>query len=130
MRVRRRDSRESGTSHLPLRDLVASELASDDPPTVFLVAYDEVGEVLNAIRALGKRVPEDISVVSFTDSRFGGRSESERPAAVDMNSFELGRQMVLTTIEAIENGPPEHDIRIPNLAHWVPGSTVGPAPQR
>ncbi len=130
IRVRRRDSRESGTTHVPLRELIASELASEDQPTVFMAAYDEVGEVLNAIRALGKRVPEDVSVVSFTDSRFGGRSDFDRPAAIDVDSFELGRQLVVTTIEAIENGPPEHDIRVPNLARWVPGSTVGPAPGR
>ena len=127
MRVRRRTRREGG---LTLREIVASELSSDDPPTVFLAPYGEVGEVIASIRALGKRVPEDVSVVSFADSRFGPIAESERPAAIDVDSFELGRRMAAVALDAIENGPPAEDVRIRGLARWVPGSTVAPAPRR
>lgn len=127
MRVRRRTSRDDGLS---LREVVASELSSEDPPTVFLATYDELGEVIASVRALGRRVPEDVSVVSFTDSRFGAVTPSGHPASIDVDSFELGRRMTAVALDAIENGVPEHDIRIPGLARWVPGSTAAPPPQR
>ena len=127
MRVRRRTSRDGGLS---LREIVASELSSEDPPTVFLATYHEVSEVIASIRSFGKRVPEDVSVVSFTDSRFGGIAQSEHPAVIDVDSFELGRRMAAVVLEAIENGPPAEDVRIRGLARWVPGSTVAPAPRQ
>ncbi len=127
MRLRRRTSRESGQT---LRELVTSELAAEEPPTVILAGYSEVGEVIASVRALGKRVPEDISVVSFTDSRFGAVAQSEHPAAIDVDSFELGRRIAAVTLEAIENGPPSEDLRIRGLSHWSPGVTIGPAPRR
>lgn len=127
MRMRRRMSRESG---LTPREIVASELSSEDPPTVFLVQYNEVGEVIASIRALGRRVPEDVSVVSFTDSRFAAAAQSEHPAVIDVDSFELGRRMAAVALEAIKDGPPAEDVRIRGLARWVPGSTVAPAPRR
>lgn len=129
MRVRRRTSREA-TERLTLREIVASELASEDPPTVFLAGYSEVGEVIASVRALGKRVPEDVSVVSFTDSHSAAATQSEHPAVIDVDSFELGRRIADVALDAIANGPPDEDVRIRGLARWVPGSTVGPAPQR
>ncbi len=127
MRLRRRSSRDAG---LTVREIVASELSSADAPTVFLAPYAEVSEVIESIRALGKRVPEDVSVVSFADSRFGAAVQSERPAVIHVDSFELGRRMAQVLLDAIENGPPSEDVRIQGLARWVPGATVGPAPHR
>lgn len=127
MWLRRRSSRDAGLS---VREIVTSELTSEDPPTVFLAPNADVREVIESIRALGKRVPEHVSVVSFADSRFGATVRSERPAVIDIDSYELGRRMGEVVLEAIENGTPDEDIRIPGLARWVPGATVGPAPRR
>lgn len=122
MYLRRRSSRDTGMS---LREIVISELSSEEPPTVFLAPFDEVHEVIASVRALGKRVPEDVSVVSFTDSRLAG-AHAESLAVVGVDSFELGRRIAAVALDAIENGTPPQDTRIPGLARWVPGGTVAP----
>ncbi|TAK81157.1 MAG: LacI family transcriptional regulator [Dehalococcoidia bacterium] len=127
MHIRRRSSRDTGMS---LCEIVTSELSSEEPPTVFLAPFDEVGEVIESVRATGKRVPEDVSVISFTDSRIRSGAKAEPLAVIDVDSFELGRRIAAVTLDAIENGIPAQDVRIPGLARWVPGATVGPAPQR
>lgn len=126
MQVHRRSAREERTT---LAEVVADELNGPEPPTVFLTPYSETSPVIAAIRALGRRVPEDVSVVSFTDSRFGARLQTEHPAAIDVDSFELGRRMTSVLVEAIEDGPPAEDVRVRGLARWVPGSTATAAPQ-
>ena len=126
MSVRRRSSRDVGFT---LRELVADEMASPAPPTAFLVQYSEVAEVIATLRGLGKRVPEDVSVVSFTDSKFASAAQSEQAAVIDVDSFEFGRRMTAVALEAIENGPPTEDVRIRGLSRWLPGGTIGPAPK-
>ncbi|TAJ20569.1 MAG: LacI family transcriptional regulator [Dehalococcoidia bacterium] len=124
--IRRRTSRDSGFT---VRELVADELASPEPPTAFVVQYSEFSDVMAALAALGKRVPDDVSVVGFTDSKFASTAQRDQAAVIDVDSFELGRRMAGVMLEAIENGPPSEDVRIHGLSRWIPGGTIGPAPK-
>lgn len=73
----------------------------DRPKAVFVCNAQMMGGCLRAIRQLGLRVPKDVSLIGFDDSRWA--SVVDPPLTViAQQAYELGRmaaQMILDTIE-------------------------------
>ncbi len=85
------------------KEAVKELMLLDDPPTALLVIDDIMAlSVLKTLSELGKKVPEDISVVSFNNVLF---AELAQPplTSVDINIFTLGIEAVKHLIQKIEN---------------------------
>lgn len=102
-------------------------LAGKDRPTAIFAANDESAlGVLNAARALGLRVPQDLSVVGFDDFRLAGRTTPKlttvrQPAEAMANA---AMEHLARRIEGLEAEP---------LGEWpttlVVRESTGPAPK-
>lgn len=101
-----------------ITDMVAAWLALPLPPTAIMVQYDRfVAPVLSALRAQGRRVPEDVAVTGFDDAPEaqwlgGGLTTVRQPFA------RMGRLAVQSLIGMIE-GTSVDDCR-----HIVPTELV------
>jgi len=76
-----------------------------------LFAVNEIYAVtaMKAVRKLGKRIPDDIQVIGFTD---GVLSKHAFPplTTVDQNGFEIGRTSAKLLIERLENEQTEDEV--------------------
>lgn len=121
-------TRSGDRSRERLAGIVDSELSVDRPSTLFVVPYSRFAVLSDILDARGCRVPEDVSVVSYTDSRiFAG---STRIAAVHVDSVELGRRSAELLTDWIEGDIPPDVTSLKDLSSWVPGASFGPAPRR
>lgn len=82
----------------------ALELLSQHPITGLFASNDQfaVG-ALQACKKLGKRVPEDVSIVSYDDTVFS-KIVSPTLTAVSISIYDAGRKTASLMIDAIENG--------------------------
>ncbi|GIG89921.1 LacI family DNA-binding transcriptional regulator [Plantactinospora endophytica] len=112
-------------------DAVARELAGlldRQPDLSALVVHNEaaVGQVLAALPALGRRVPDDMSVVAICPDEVAERA-SPALTSVLIPAEEVGRQAVSLLMRKLEDEPvPEGTLLPPRLT--VRASTA-PAPQ-
>lgn len=74
---------------------VVDVMALPNPPTaMFVGAHDFVADALIALRQLGRRVPDDISIVGFGDSRW---AEAMSPSISVINASQ--RQHAITAVD-------------------------------
>jgi len=94
------------------RHLTEDLLARQHPPTAIFAASDtQALGVLEAVRAAGLRVPDDLSVVGFDDievSSYTGLTTVRQPL------YESGLKATALLLEALETGP------LPAFEHELP----------
>ncbi|WP_277674066.1 LacI family DNA-binding transcriptional regulator [Piscibacillus halophilus] len=84
------------------RDAVHELMSLDEPPTGLVVTDDIMAfGIVNTLEQIGKKVKEDISVVSFNNVIF---SELANPSltSVDINIFKLGHEAAQCLFDHIE----------------------------
>ena len=119
-------TRAGDRSRERLAAIVEAELTAERPSTLIVAPYSRVPAITDILEERGCRVPEDVSVVSYTDSRlFAG---SSRLAAVHVDSVELGRRSAELLTDWIEGETPPELTSLKDLSAWVPGASFGPAP--
>jgi len=78
-------------------------LRQPDPPDGFFAVNDlSAIAIIKAARDLGKKVPEDVKVVGFENSRTAAISEPEL-TTIDQFGFELGREACLLLLKRMKN---------------------------
>ncbi|MGH9212816.1 MAG: LacI family DNA-binding transcriptional regulator [Acidimicrobiales bacterium] len=95
------------------RHLTDELLAQRYPPTAIFAASDaQAMGILEAVRAAGLRVPDDLSVVGFDDIEV---SSYARLTTVRQPLYESGLKATSLLLEALETGPlapVEHELRL------------------
>ena len=111
-------------------EAVARELLSGDDPVTAIIASDSLiaMTVFQAIRTLGLRIPDDVSLIAFDNPEWTGITTPPL-TVVEQPIYELGAaaaQLALQRIrgERVENAAVVFD------ADLVRRSSVGPAPAR
>lgn len=114
------------TDRASIRQTLASILALPERPTAMCVWSDQLAVViLNVLRAMGVRVPQDISVFGFDGSDAAatvGLSTMTQPAR------RIGRLAAQRALTLIDGKTPEETHTVVPTA-LEPGSTAGPAPR-
>lgn len=125
--------REGDVRHGPHVRTVARRLAEEllarrDPPTAIFAASDtQALGVLEAVRAAGLRVPEDISVVGFDDvevSNYAGLTTVRQPL------YESGFKAATLLLEALRADGPIAPLQIELELDLIVRSTTGPPAAR
>ncbi|HEY3143990.1 MAG TPA: LacI family DNA-binding transcriptional regulator [Acidimicrobiales bacterium] len=110
------------------RRLTEELLARRDPPTAVFTASDvQALGVLEAVRAAGLRVPEDISVVGFDDvevSSYAGLTTVRQPL------YESGHKAATLLLEALGADGPIAPVEIELKLELVVRSTTAPPTNR
>lgn len=101
------------------------------PVTALLAPYRLLPQVLSALRALGLQIPDDLSLITFTDSRWTEGIAWPPVAAIHTDTFELGSTAARLLVDVVENDQPltPQQITALNLATWEERPSVGPAPR-
>ncbi len=109
-----------------VRSVVRDMLTGPDPVTALFVDYRSAPVVLEELRTLGKSVPGDVSLVSFSESRWArGYAPWLGTIAVDVEA--LGRDLACSLIDWIHGTPPDPNAP-PRQAIWLERQSVGRAP--
>lgn len=91
--------------------LTAELLSLPDRPTALVVTANEMGfGCLEQLRALGLRVPEDVSVVVYAAPKDGVAATSSSVTTVTLQADELGQRAAELLIERVE-GRRRHPVR-------------------
>jgi GntR family transcriptional regulator, arabinose operon transcriptional repressor len=110
-----------------LEEVIRQQLARPDPVTALLVHNDVLAiEALEWLRILGKRVPEDISVIGF-DGISASKLLLPPLTTIDVRVTELGEalfELLLAVADSPPDAPYQHKILLPRLS--VRGSTAPP----
>jgi len=105
-------------------------LRRPDRPTAIFFSDDQVAaEGYGAIRGMGLRVPQDVSVVGFDDSPFCRWLEPPL-ASVGQPSSEMGRaamEMLLSQIDSPTQPKTFEPLKLKLPVHWSPRASIGPA---
>jgi LacI family transcriptional regulator len=81
-------------------------LAIDDPPTAVVTAGESLAlGALSACRTSGRRVPEDVALVSFDDPPFGDLLDPPL-TSLSRNEEEMGRIAASLLLHALQSPPP------------------------
>lgn len=122
--VQARDSIESGYE-------AAIGLLRDKPRLTGIFATNDLMAIgaMQAVADLGKRVPDDISVIGLTDIEL---AHQFRPAltTVRLPTAEIAARSVALTLEMIEGGEPAQDIYVVRSPELVVRASTGRAPSR
>ena len=100
------------------------------PATALLAPYRLLPRILSALRALDLQMPDDLSLITFTDSRWTEGIAWPPVAAIHTDTFEMGSTAARMLVDIVENERephPEHVTAL-DLAMWVERPSVGPAP--
>jgi DNA-binding LacI/PurR family transcriptional regulator len=90
-------------------------LALDEPPTAVVTSGESLAlGALAACRTAGRRVPDDIALVSFDDPPFGALLDPPL-TALARNEGEMGRLAASLLLHALQSTsfPPPADVRLP-----------------
>jgi DNA-binding LacI/PurR family transcriptional regulator len=90
-------------------------LALDEPPTAVVTSGESLAlGALSACRAAGRRVPEDVALVSFDDPPFGDLLDPPL-TALRRNEEEMGRLAASLLLHALQSTapPPPAEVRLP-----------------
>lgn len=102
------------------RMVVEKHLASNNPPTVFLVyGYELALEVRHSLRSLGREVPHDVSVVAVASPPGPSAFHQVVMPAAEVGAE--GTRMLFTLLAG--HVPPERVVRVPTEI-WT-GETLG-----
>jgi len=107
-------------------------LSRPDRPTAVFYSNDQVAaEGLRTIRAMGIRVPEELSVVGFDNSPLC-RWLDPPLASVEQPSFEMGRaamEMLLDRLQAPPTAKPPAVRQVTLPVKWIPRTSIGAPPK-
>jgi LacI family transcriptional regulator len=85
-------------------------LTLPQPPDAFFAVNDETAVgILNAVKAMGLKVPEQISICGFTNSVLSELSDPML-TSVDQRSYEMGATAMRLLLGRIKGGKDEHKI--------------------
>lgn len=108
------------------REAALTLLASPARPTVLVCDDDlQAAGAYKAARALGRRVPEDVSVTGFGDLRYARVVEPEL-TTVRLPAVELGARGMTALLDLLDTGDAGPDVVLPGEL-LVRGSTAPPA---
>jgi DNA-binding LacI/PurR family transcriptional regulator len=100
-------------------------LAIPEPPTALFAASDEMAMgALQAVRRVGLRVPEDVSVIGIDDHEMAELLDLSTVAQPVVSQGVLAAEMILTALTGPERPPPA--VTVPT--ELVVRGTTGPAP--
>ena len=87
-------------------------LALDEPPTAVVTAGESLAlGALNACRTSGRRVPEDVALVSFDDPPFGDLFDPPL-TALGRNEEEMGRLAASLLLHALQSSTPPAPVEV------------------
>jgi len=75
----------------------------EPPDAIFAVNDLTATGVLKVLRKMGKRVPEDVSVIGFTDGLVATVTDPPL-SSVSQHGLEMGRKAAKILLQRIENG--------------------------
>lgn len=106
------------------------ERTADKPPTALFVASFSIGlGVLEGIRAMGVRIPDQLSVITFPEHRLAGHTNPPL-TTVTASMFRLGQEAGRLLIGIIDGQEPR-SIRLEETPHVVDrGSVIHVSPTR
>ena len=103
--------------------------SKSEPPTALIVYNDFLAiGALHALRTLGLRVPEDISVASFDDIPMAAHSNPPL-TTVDVPKYRMGKLAVQLMMQLRENYPPASGMIMLD-APIIMRQSTGPAPDK
>jgi LacI family transcriptional regulator len=95
--------------------------------TALLADHREMASLLPALRALELRIPDDLSLIAFTDSRWTEGVVWPPIASIHTDTFEMGRRAAHLLARWLEGEAPP-DRTLLDLARWVERPSVGRSP--
>lgn len=117
---------EVGFEQADVDRYVASLAGAKDRPTLLVADYSSILQVLVACAANGLRIPEDVSLLSTTES--AGAALLPTPlSAIDTDYAKLGHASATAMLEAI-NGASLQDIILDSGVRWIDRPSIGRVP--
>ena len=102
-------------------------LAERSPLPLIVAPYPVAIEVLLACELMGLRVPDDLSLVSSTDSAGAGLLRT--PLATMRTDYDRIGSAAATAMKAMLDGVEPGDIVVPDTVTWIERDSLGPAPR-
>lgn len=103
---------------------LAALMTGPDAPTALLVANDEYAFfVLAALRRLGKRVPDEVSIIGFDNIPFSAHTDPPL-TTVHVDREAMGRLAVQRLVSRIRSGEKQIGSASGSVRHQVPVSLV------
>jgi LacI family transcriptional regulator len=110
-----------------LRRLIESLGSDPTDPTVLFASYAGAVQLLAACEEVGRRVPEDVSIVAVTDSDAAALLRTPLSALhTDYDRF--GHAIARALLDAAA-GDHVGDRVVPDCISWIDRSSLGPAPR-
>jgi LacI family transcriptional regulator len=97
------------------------------PATGFIVDYPRSSMLVGVLRELGIEVPEQASVVTFTESRLTAGLIYPPMAAIDVDTHEIGRRASSLIADWVDGTPPPAVTAL-DVARFIERPSIGPAP--
>lgn len=131
----------TGVGLRPVRHIVPDGLSADElrqhltqlltgeDATAILAHGRHLGGLFGAMNALGESIPEDRSLVTFTDSRLTVGLIDPPLSSIHVDTVEFGERAI-DMLEAWLGGERPRNITPLDLATWQETQSVGPAPTR
>jgi DNA-binding LacI/PurR family transcriptional regulator len=102
-------------------------LASHDRPTVLICRDLYLEAVLPALEELRLKVPDDLSLISFNDSRWT-RWLSPPISTISVDSDDIGHTAARVMLDWLNGTAPE-PVTYSKPAEWIERASLGPAPR-
>jgi LacI family transcriptional regulator len=106
-----------------VRDLATGPRAASG----FIVDYPRSSMLVGILRELGIEVPEQASVVTFTESRLTAGLIYPPMAAIDVDTHEIGRRASSLIADWVDGTPPP-SVTALDVARFIERPSIGPAP--
>ena len=100
-------------------------LALPDRPSVVICRDQYLERILPRFGEMGLAVPDDLSLISFNDSRWN-RWISPPISTISVDSDDIGRTAATVMLDWMNGSPPE-PITYSSPAEWIEGASLGPA---
>ncbi len=120
---------ESGIATAELREELSRVLAADPAATAIFAHGRHLGGLFGAINQLGESIPDDRSVVTFTDSRLTAGLIDPPLSSIHVDTREFGEQAI-DIVEVWLGGSPPRNVTALDLASWRETESVAAAPTR
>ncbi|GAB3707565.1 LacI family DNA-binding transcriptional regulator [Mariniluteicoccus flavus] len=108
-------------------DALAALVRTHGATALFTADSYQTVSAFRGLRELGCRVPEDVSLVGFSDADW---PDLVRPAitVVRQDAYEMGRRAALALLQTMQGGANDGQIVVPTQT--LEGNSLGPAPAR
>jgi LacI family transcriptional regulator len=108
--------------------LVQSVTFGPDRSTAIIASYRHLAPLLGVLGRLARRVPDDLSVLTFSDSVLT-RLITPPIASIRSDTTELGRRAAVLMADWLDGAEPPNVSSL-DLSSWSERPSVGPAPPR